>query len=158
MKIRHGTLALAWTGVAAFAAGCEPRTTRAPEPAPSTAPSGAASSAPAKASSARFPDFGFMVSPAEYHAKYQDQPIFRLKSDVPREKPSKLPAFLEKLAFDKEPLAYLEAARDYSFDGNLPNWDPFANRKAQWFHIPWLHPDLASDPPNGGTEGFHGLI
>ena len=107
---------------------------------------------------AKFPDFGFMVSPEEYRAKYSDQPIFRLKTDYPLDKPTKAPAFLSKIDFRKEPQRYIEAVRDYAFDGNLPDWNPHKNSKADWFHIPWLHPDLADYPPNGGTEGFHGLI
>lgn len=107
------------------------------------------------------PDFGFMVTPAEYAANYSDQPVFRLKIDFPREKPTRLPAFVERIDFRKTPLEYLVAARDYSFDGNLPNWNPHENTKAQWYHIPWLHPTATGPkpyPPNGGTEGFHGLI
>jgi hypothetical protein len=107
---------------------------------------------------ARFPDFGFMVSPAEYQAKYSNQPVFRLKTDYPLDKPAKAPAFLGKIDFRKNPQQYIEAVRDYAFDGNLPDWDPYKNNKADWFHIPWLHPDLSDYPPNGGTEGFHGLI
>lgn len=107
---------------------------------------------------AHFPDFGFMVSPAEYRAKYAGKPVFRLKTDYPLDKPTKLPDFLTAVDFKKNPLQYLEAVRDYAFDGNLPDWDPYKNTKADWYHIPWLHPDLAAYPPNGGTEGFHGLI
>lgn len=107
---------------------------------------------------AHFPDFGFMVSPAEYRAKYASQPVFRLKTDYPLDKPTKLPAFLGAIDFKKNPLQYIEAVRDYAFEGNLPDWDPFKNTKADWYHIPWLHPDLPAYPPNGGTEGFHGLI
>jgi hypothetical protein len=108
-----------------------------------------------------FPDFGFMVTPSEYAAKYADQPVFRLKTDFPREQPTDLPAFLEKIDFRKDPLAYLLAVRDYAFEGNLPDWDPFKNRVRPWYHIPWLHPTTTGSnayPPNGGTEGFHGLI
>lgn len=107
------------------------------------------------------PDFGFMVTPAEYAASYSDQPVFRLKTDFPTEKPARLPPFVEQIDFRKSPLEYLTAARDYSFDGNLPGWNPFENDKAQWYHIPWLHPTTTGPsayPPNGGTEGFHGLI
>ena len=107
------------------------------------------------------PDFGFMVTPAEYSAKYSDQPVFRLKTDFPKELPAQAPAFLDKIDFKKNPLEYIMAVRDYSFDGNLPDWDPFKNRKARWFHIPWLHPTTTGAgayPPNGGTEGFRGLI
>lgn len=106
-----------------------------------------------------FPDFGYMVSPAEYLAKYSDQPLFRLKADFPMVKPKKMPDFLE-IDFNKEPLKYINAVRDYSFEGNLPDWDPFKNKLRNWYHIPWLHPTSAGGayPPNGGTEGFHGLI
>src|SRR5437016_5918027 len=41
-----------------------------------------------KQKGAGFPDFGFMVTPAEYAAKYADQPVFRLKADFPHEKPT----------------------------------------------------------------------
>ena len=107
-----------------------------------------------------FADFGFMVSPADYISKYSDQPIFRLKADFPVEKPKTLPAFLE-IDFKKEPLKYIGAVRDYAFEGNLPDWDPFKNKVRNWYHIPWLHPTTTGPnayPPNGGTEGFHGLI
>ncbi len=107
-----------------------------------------------------FPDFGFMISPQEYNAKYANQPLFRLKADFPLEKPEKMPDFLE-IDFNKEPLKYIEAVRDYSFEGNLPDWDPFKNKTREWYHIPWLHPTTTGPnayPPNGGTEGFHGLI
>lgn len=108
-----------------------------------------------------FPDFGFMVTPAEYASKYSDQPIFHLKADFPNRLPDHLPEFLEKIDFRTQPLAYMEAVRDYSFEGNLPNWDPWQNHVRQWYHIPWLHPTSTGPnayPPNGGTEGFHGLI
>lgn len=108
-----------------------------------------------------FPDFGFMIAPAEYIQNYSDQPIFRLKTDFPKQKPEHVPAFLEKIDFRKNPKEYLLAARDYSFEGNLPDWDPYKNRVRGWYHIPWLHPTTTGPnayPPNGGTEGFHGLI
>jgi hypothetical protein len=114
-----------------------------------------------KQKGAGFPDFGFMVTPSEYAEKYADQPVFRLKTDFPQEKPATLPAFLEKIDFRKDPLAYLLAVRDYAFEGNLPDWDPYKNHVRQWYHIPWLHPTTTGPnayPPNGGTEGFHGLI
>ena len=105
-----------------------------------------------------FPDFGFMVSQEEYIAKWSDQPIFRLKTDFPTRRPSDVPEFLKKIDFKKDPLAYINAVRDYSFEGNLPDWDPHKNRIRGWYHIPWLHPTSPVYPPNGGTEGFHGLI
>jgi hypothetical protein len=108
-----------------------------------------------------FPDFGFMVSQQEYAEKWSAQPIFRLKADFPKELPKKRPEFLERIDFKKDPLAYINAVRDYAFEGNLPNWNPFENRIRQWYHIPWLHPTSVGAnayPPNGGTEGFRGLI
>ncbi|MGH9457606.1 MAG: hypothetical protein ACRD2J_08210, partial [Thermoanaerobaculia bacterium] len=108
-----------------------------------------------------FPDFGFMVTPQEYFANYSDQPVFRLKTDFPRALPGELPEFMVKWDFRKNPKEYILAARDYSFEGNLPEWDPFANRVREWYHIPWLHTTSVGEnayPPNGGTEGFRGLI
>jgi hypothetical protein len=107
-----------------------------------------------------FPDFGFMVNPADYVSKYSDEPVFRLKADFPTQLPKQVPEFL-KVDFNKQPLAYIKAARDYAFEGNLPHWDPYQNKKRKWYHIPWLHPTTTGPnayPPNGGTEGFHGLI
>jgi hypothetical protein len=106
-----------------------------------------------------FPDFGFMVSSSDYFNKYSDQPIFRLKADFPTELPKEMAKFFE-IDFKKDPLKYIEAIRDYAFEGNLPDWDPFKNKVRQWYHIPWLHPTAPAGgyPPNGGTEGFHGLI
>jgi hypothetical protein len=114
-----------------------------------------------KPKGAGVPDFGFMVTPSDYAANYSDQPVFRLKADFPAEKPARLPAFVEQIDFRQNPREYIIAARDYSFDGNLPNWNPFENDKAAWYHIPWLHPTATGPnayPPNGGTEGFRGLI
>jgi hypothetical protein len=108
-----------------------------------------------------FPGFGFMVSPAEYAAKYSYQPVFKLKTDFPAVQPSHLPEFMEKIDFRTQQLGYLEAVRDCDFQGNLPDWDPFKNHVRNWYHIPWLHPTTTGPnayPPNGGTEGFHGLI
>jgi hypothetical protein len=108
-----------------------------------------------------FPDFGFMVTPAEYAAKYSDQPVFRLKADFPDTLPVHVPEFIENIDFKMHPLEYIEAVRDYAFEGNLPTWDPYQNHIRQWYHIPWLHPTTTGPnayPPNGGTEGFHGLI
>jgi len=106
-----------------------------------------------------FPDFGYMVTPLEYQQNYSDQPIFRLKTDFPKAKPAALPEFM-KIDFHKDANAYILAVRDYAFDGNLPDWNPFNNTKRGWYHIPWLHPSSPPGgyPPNGGTEGFRGLI
>ena len=114
-----------------------------------------------KQSGAGFPDFGFMVSPSEYASKYSDQKVFRLKTDFPSALPAHLPDFMTKIDFRTQPLEYLNAVRDYAFEGNLPDWDPFKNHIRGWYHIPWLHPTSVGPnayPPNGGTEGFHGLI
>lgn len=108
-----------------------------------------------------YPDFGFMVTPQEYYEKYSDQPIFRLKADFPKTKPAKLPDFMQRIDFRKNPKEYILAVRDYAFEGNLPEWDPYNNKVRQWYHIPWLHPTSVGPnayPPNGGTEGFRGLI
>lgn len=112
-----------------------------------------------------FPDFGHMVTPQEYEANYADQPIFRLKTDFPTGGAGyDVPEFMQDIDFRTDPEAYLIAARDFSFEGNLSDfgggkidWDPFANPVREWYHIPWLHPSQAY-PPNGGTEGFRGLI
>ena len=107
-----------------------------------------------------FPDFGFMVSQQEYAKEWSDQPLFRLKTDFPKRLPKDLPDFL-KIDFRKEPRKYIEAIKEYSFEGNIPTWDPFQNKIRNWYHIPWLHPTTTGPnayPPNGGTEGFHGLI
>jgi hypothetical protein len=149
-------------GAAAFCIfGCGPTTQPVAEHPPSRENLSAQRLSAQKEKGSGFPDFGFMVTPAEYTQKYSDQPIFRLKTDFPHERPKTLPEFLDKIDFKKDPMKYLDAARDYSFDGNLPDWDPFKNKKAGWYHIPWLHPTTTGPsayPPNGGTEGFRGLI
>ena len=107
-----------------------------------------------------FPDFGFMVSPQEYVEKYSSEPVFRIKANFPNQLPNQTPKFLT-IDFKKSPLEYINAVRDYSFEGNLPHWDPYKNNIREWYHIPWLHPTTTGNnayPPNGGTEGFHGLI
>src|SRR5256714_11601966 len=136
-------------------------------PPPSSAPPTAEAVAPAALAVLQmnherqgFPDFGFMVSSSDYVNKYSDQPVFRLKADFPKQQPTEMPKFLE-IDFKKEPLKYIEAVRDYAFEGNLPGWDAFKNTIRAWYHIPWLHPTTTGPsayPPNGGTEGFHGLI
>ena len=73
-----------------------------------------------------FPDFGFMVSSSEYFRQVFRPAVFRLKADFPTQEPKEMPKFLE-IDFKKEPLKYIEAVRDYAFEGNLPDWDPFKN-------------------------------
>lgn len=115
---------------------------------------------PLKHAATSFPDFGFMVTPTDYINKYSNEPIFKLKADFPTAMPpeSSMPAFM-KIDFKTNPKDYILGVRDYSFEGNLPNWNPFENKTRQWYHIPWLHPNSSTGyPPNGGTEGFRGLI
>ncbi len=115
---------------------------------------------PPKHAATSFPDFGFMVTPSDYINNYSSEPIFKLKADFPTEKPpeANMPAFM-KIDFKTNPKEYILGVRDYSFEGNLPNWNPFENKTRQWYHIPWLHPNSSTGyPPNGGTEGFRGLI
>lgn len=109
---------------------------------------------------AGFPDFGFMISATDFEAQYPNATVFRLKTDYPQNVPpsSQLPAALE-IDFTKDWARYLGAVRDYCFAGNLPEWNPWQNEERDWYHIPWLHPNSESGyPPNGGTEGFRGLI
>ncbi|MFC3193794.1 hypothetical protein ACFODZ_06035 [Marinicella sediminis] len=106
-----------------------------------------------------FPDFGYMVSMSDYEANYSDHPVFRLKTDFPSKKPHKrqLPEVL-KIDFTKDWAAYMDSIKNYCFAGNLPKWNPHTNKQRDWYHIPWLHPSSDTFPPNGGTEGFNGLI
>ncbi|MDF2235321.1 hypothetical protein P2H44_22410 [Albimonas sp. CAU 1670] len=142
-------------GVSSVNPNCPSNATK-PLP-PGTMPTAKVAPADAIARPGPFPDFGFMVSASEYHECWSDQPVFRLKTDYPSEKPEALPAFME-IDFRTDPQAYLMAVRDYAFAGNLPHWDPFQNAEARWYHLPWLHSATAAYPPNGGTEGFRGLI
>lgn len=113
-----------------------------------------------------FPDFGYMVSKEEYFQKYSHEPVFKIKTDFPKVKPKKMPEFITKIDFKKEPKKYIEAVRQYGLEGNRNNWNPYLNKIRDWYHIPWLHPssdgysatDGNEGPPFGGTEGFHGLI
>ncbi len=112
-----------------------------------------------------FPDFGHMVSQTDYQTLYANQPIFSLKTDFPKKLSKELPDFMRKIDFKINSKEYLMAAQAYAFDGNLPEfgstgkvaWDPYANKTRNWYHIPWLHSSQPY-PPNGGTEGFRGLI
>ncbi|CUH80751.1 hypothetical protein [Tropicibacter naphthalenivorans] len=106
-----------------------------------------------------YPDFGFMIEPNVYFACFSDQPIFRLKTDFPKDLPSEMPPFWELDPTDPvQALDYLVGVKTYSLTGNAPSWDPFQNAQANWYHIPWLHSSPTAYPPNGGTEGFRGLI
>ncbi len=107
-----------------------------------------------------YPDFGFMVSQQEYFYCWSDQPVFRLKTDFPDTLPDYVPPFVGNGDFMNPDYAaeYLEEVKAYALFGNIPHWDPFQNAEANWYHIPWLHSSPTAYPPNGGTEGFHGLI
>jgi hypothetical protein len=101
-----------------------------------------------------------MISSQVYIDSFPHEPLFRLKCDFPNELPSELPEFLN-IDFKKESLKYIEAVKNYGLEGNTPQWNPYKNKVRNWYHIPWLHPSTEGDaayPPNGGTEGFHGLI
>lgn len=112
-----------------------------------------------------YPDFGRMVPQADYEKNYPEQPIFSLKTDFPEKSSQQLPEFMRQIDFKKHSMDYLMRAQQYAFEGNLPEfgskskfaWDPYGNKIRGWYHIPWLHSSLAF-PPNGGTEGFRGLI
>jgi hypothetical protein len=148
-------------GLAIALCGCDNKPAPVAQKQPLAEPASAKMLDAEKQRGVGFPDFGFMVSPADYIKNYSDQPLFRLKADFPKEKPEQQPAFLNQIDFRKNPKEYLIAARDYSFEGNLPDWDPYKNQVRPWYHIPWLHPTTTGPdayPPNGGTEGFHGLI
>ena len=101
-----------------------------------------------------FPDFGFMIPPAEYQG-----PVFRLSKDYPTELAPLEPEVQEILAMDyqNDSVAYALAVRDYVFRGNIdPNDDErcftFENGEStRWFHVPWQHWG------SSGREGFHGL-
>jgi hypothetical protein len=123
-------LSLMLLAVMAFLAGCnskpaQPAAGDNKTPAPQSASAMALSAEKERGMS--FPDFGFMVKPADYIQNYSDQPIFRLKADFPKEKPEHVPAFVEQIDFKKNPKEYLLAARDYAFEGNLPDWVPYKN-------------------------------
>ena len=83
-----GAIALALTISCAGDRGPDaPNVARAPEaqaPATSgTQPLAAVTRKTHKPKGAGAPDFGFMVTPADYTANYSDQPVFRLKTDSP---------------------------------------------------------------------------
>ncbi|WP_395377372.1 hypothetical protein [Marinicella sp. W31] len=114
---------------------------------------------PAPSDFSGFPDFGYMVPVSTYEETYSDHPVFRLKTDFPTKMPSKrnLPDVL-KIDFTKDWAGYMDSVKNYCFQGNIPTWNPHQNEKRGWYHIPWLHPSSDVFPPNGGTEGFNGLI
>lgn len=114
-----------------------------------------------------FPDFGQMVSAAEFESmkaqyaksgQYLPGP-FRLAHDFPRTKPTEIPDFF-KIDFKdtNKWLDYINKAREYCFEGNIfggsveADFIPQKNTKRKWNHLPWMHWG------DQGSEGFHGLI
>jgi len=102
-----------------------------------------------------FPDFGRMISPAEFQSNYPGEEVFKLRQDYPLTKPddSELPEFLT-IPFDEDEhwMEYINAVRDYSFEGMIDvNFVAQENKTRNWYHMPWMH----WGPQ--GSEGFHGL-
>ena len=101
----------------------------------------------------RFPDFGYMIPPKEYQGR-----VFRLSQDYPREKPP-VDAAVKKILeidFQKDWKPYLEAVREYVFEGNVKptvegSFFLEDNNIRNWYHVPWQHWGPT------GREGFHGL-
>src|SRR5690606_21281370 len=64
----------------------------------------------------RFPDFGFMLSPEDYHGR-----VFVLSQNFPTEQPP-MDAVVKKILeidFKNDWRAYLEAVREYVYEGNI---------------------------------------
>lgn len=102
-----------------------------------------------------FPDFGKMISPAEFQSKYPGEKVFKLSQDYPLTMPddSELPEFLN-IPFDEDEhwMEYINAVRDYSFEGMIEvDFVPQKSKVRNWYHMPWMH----WGPQ--GSEGFHGL-
>jgi hypothetical protein len=100
-----------------------------------------------------FPDFGFMPSPSEYSGR-----VFRLSDKYPKGKPNQDLAVENILSIDFKTdwRKYLEAVREYVFEGNVSKDYESSfyledNKVRSWFHVPWQHWG-----PNG-REGYHGL-
>lgn len=102
-----------------------------------------------------FPDFGKMISPAEFQEKYPGEKVFELSQAFPLTKPddSQLPEFLN-IPFDEDEhwMEYINAVRDYSFEGMIEvDFVAQKSKVRNWYHMPWMH----WGPQ--GSEGFHGL-
>lgn len=102
-----------------------------------------------------FPDFGRMISPADFHSMYPGEKVFQLSQDYPLEMPDadQLPEFLN-IPFDEDErwMEYINAVRDYSFEGMIDvNFVAQESKTRKWYHMPWMH----WGPQ--GSEGFHGL-
>lgn len=97
-----------------------------------------------------FPDFGFMMSPAE--ADSLGVRVFRLSQDYPAKLPeSPLPDFFQT-DFKKDWRKYLQQVQQYCFAGNTEtDFRVEDNKVRKWYHMPWQHYS------SNGREGFHGL-
>src|ERR1700748_2355627 len=82
-----GAVSFMLLAVTAFLAGCnsKPAQPAADNKTPSPESASAKALSAEKERGVSFPDFGFMVKPADYIQNYSDQPIFRLKADFPKE-------------------------------------------------------------------------
>ena len=109
----------------------------------------------AKTVNNNFPDFGRMISPAEFVANYPGEKVFQLKQDYPLEMPdeSKIPDFFN-IPFDDDDrwMEYINAVRDYCFEGMIDvDFVAQESEVREWYHMPWMH----WGPQ--GSEGFNGL-
>lgn len=100
-----------------------------------------------------FPDFGFMLSPEDYHGR-----VFRLSDTYPTKEP-KIDEGVEKILaidFKTDWKKYMYEVRKYVYEGNASTdyQNSFFledNKVRSWYHVPWQH----WGPQ--GREGFHGL-
>lgn len=110
----------------------------------------------------RFPDFGYMLSPADFSKQYPDHVPFRLSARYPTELPGINPDVQRILALsfndEKGWREYIMAVRDYVYKGNIHPQDNALSfnfvamgQDDKWFHMPWQHWGVL------GREGFHGL-
>jgi hypothetical protein len=92
-----------------------------------------------------FPDFGYMVPG-------YTGPVFKLSQNYPDSLPTTpLPAFF-KIDYKKDWRAYLEAVKNYCFEGNTEvDFKPEYNKVRKWYHMPWQHYG------QNGREGYNGL-
>lgn len=102
------------------------------------------------AAKAPFPDFGFMLPPAQ--ADSLGIRVFRLSQDYPEKVPDQpLPDFFQT-DFKKDWRKYLMQVQQYCFAGNTDvDFRVEDNKVRKWYHMPWQHYS------SNGREGFHGL-
>lgn len=102
------------------------------------------------AAKAPFPDFGFMLPPAQ--ADSLGIRVFRLSQDYPEKLPEQpLPDFFQT-DFKKDWRKYLMQVQQYCFAGNTDvDFRVEDNKVRKWYHMPWQHYS------SNGREGFHGL-